>query len=29
MYDRLIPELHRHALKLASGGAVNRWLSVN
>lgn len=29
MYDRLIPQLHRHALKLASGGAVNRWLSVN
>lgn len=27
MYDRLIPQLHRHALKLAAGGVVNitRW----
>ena len=29
MYDRLIPKLHSHTLKLAAGGAVNRWLSVN
>lgn len=27
MYDRLIPQLHSHALKLAAGGVVNitRW----
>jgi hypothetical protein len=29
MHNLFIPKLHGHSLKLAAGGAVNRWLSGN